>query len=168
MPSIAAALGCEHIGHEAECDGRGGYRLTGRAEARAVFCADNEILAGLVAEGLKCHGIDRTLVLPPYLFGTEPPCDAAPFFTAGVPSASMISSPMYAFDDQDTLDKVREEDLAPVAEFFAELICRLDRVGAADLQAGVSRERGAEPPPLPSWFMEPGRIIAGLRKASEP
>ena len=90
-----------------------------------------------------------------YRFGPEPPCDSAPFFTTGIPSACHISGPLYLFDPHDTLDKVRAADLDPVARFFADTIRRVDALPATELAEGMKRPRGSPPAPLPPWFQHP-------------
>jgi hypothetical protein len=160
VPKIAAAFGTEHIAREAEPDGRGGYRLTGRPEVRAIFAVKNPTLTGLIEAGLRRHNLPRTLVVPPYLFGPEPPCDSAPFFTAGIPSACLISGPLYLFDEFDTIDKVAEVDLAPTASMFADLVRAVDPIAMAELEVGLTRRRDDPPAPPPSWFAPPD----GLRQ----
>src|SRR6185436_13250497 len=101
------------------------------------------------------HELDRLICLNAYSFGTEPPCDSAPFFTAGIPSACHISGPLYLFDPHDTIDKVRTVDLVPVAKFFAQTIRRIDAIPAVDLTEGMKRPRGLPPAPPPPWFRTP-------------
>lgn len=95
------------------------------------------------------------MAVDPYLFGPEPPCDSAPFFTAGIPSVCHISGPLYLFDPHDTIDKVRTEDLPRVAGLFRELVEAIDLIPASDLQAGLTPRRDDTPTPLPPWFQPP-------------
>jgi len=155
IPRTVAALGVEHIAEEVECDGQGGYRLTGRPEVRALFFDGSDKFAEILeTETARCH-LDRLICADAYSFGPEPPCDSAPFFTAGIPSACHISGPLYLFDPHDTMDKVCVVDLAPVADFFNRVIRRLDTLSAAELSAGMKRQRGLPPPPPPPWFLPP-------------
>lgn len=167
IPKTVAALGMEHIAHEAEEDGQGGYRLTGRAEVRAFFTDGGGPLADAIVEGVRKWGIDRTMVVPPYLFGPEPPCDAAPYFTAGIPSACLISGPLYLFDEFDTIDKVRAEDLENVVAFYEELILKLDGLSRKELERGVTRKRTDPPAPPAHWFLPPSVILEAIRKREE-
>ena len=155
LPKIAAAFGTEHIAKEVEPDGQGGYRLTGRPEVRAIFSVQNPTLTGLIEAGLRQHNLTRTLVVPPYMFGPEPPCDSAPFFTAGSPSTCLISGPLYLFDEFDTIDKVADDDLVPTAAMFAELVRAVDRVAMSELEVGLARRRDDPPAPMPPWFTPP-------------
>ena len=150
-----AALGVEHIAEETESDGHGGYRLTGRPEVRALFFDGSRRFADVLAEEAEHQRIDRLVCADAYSFGPEPPCDSAPFFTAGIPSACHISGPLYLFDPHDTVDKVRPVDLIPVKNFFANVIRRLDAIPAAELSAGMKRLRGLPPAPPAPWFRPP-------------
>lgn len=155
LKRTVAALGIEHIAEEAEGDGQGGYRLTGRPEVRALFFDGSPAFATLLAEEAERGQIDRLICADAYAFGPEPPCDSAPFFTAGIPSACHISGPLYLFDPHDTIDKVRTADLVPLRDFFARVIRRIDTLTAADLAAGMKRPRGMPPAPPPPWFRPP-------------
>lgn len=155
LARTVAALGIEHIAEEAEPDGCGGYRLTGRPEVRAIFTEGNAALAGVLEREAKRAGIERTIGADAYLFGPEPPCDAAPYFTAGIASACHISGPLYLFDPHDTIDKVRVADLVPVTSFFAGVVEALDGIPAAELAEGLRYGRDDPPPPPPSWFRPP-------------
>ena len=155
LARTVAAFGVEHIAEEAESDGHGGYRLTGLPEVRALFMDRNPTLLGIVEELTRRWDLDRTMAVDAYLFGPEPPCDSAPFFTAGIPSVCHISGPLYLFDPHDTLDKVRVGDLPRVASLFADLLRRVDGIPALELEEGLQRRRGDPPPPPPPWFLPP-------------
>jgi len=155
MPRTVAAFGVEHIAEEAEADGCGGYRLTDRPEVRALFFDGSHRFARLLEDEAERQQLDRLICADAYSFGSEPPCDSAPFFTAGIPSACHISGPLYLFDPHDTLDKVRVADLVPVARFFANAIRRVDALPAAELAQDMKRPRGSPPAPPPSWFRPP-------------
>jgi len=94
-----------------------------------------------------------------YLFGSEPPCDSAPFFTAGIPSVCHISGPLYLFDPHDTIDMVREEDLRKVADLFHGVIRRIDSIPAAGLAKGMTRQRNDPPAAPPPWFLPPETFL---------
>jgi hypothetical protein len=155
LKRTAAAFGVEHIAEEVEPDGHGGYRLTGRPEVRVLFFDGSNKFAGLLAAEAERGQLDRLICADAYGFGSEPPCDSAPFFTAGIPSACHISGPLYLFDPHDTIDKVRAVDLVPVAKLFANAIRRIDPVPAAELAEGMKRPRGLPPAPPPPWFRPP-------------
>ena len=155
LERTVAAFGLEHIAEEAESDGDGGYRLTGRPEVRALFFDGSNQFAHLLAEEAEHCRLDRLICADAYGFGPEPPCDSAPFFTAGIPSACHISGPLYLFDSHDTMDKVRAVDLVPMVEFLARTVRRVDAMPAAALAEGMKRPRGLPPAPPPPWFRPP-------------
>ncbi len=155
LKKTVAAFGIEHIAEEVEADEQGGYRLTGRPELRVMFVDQNPCLLGLVREAVENWNLDRTLAVDPYLFGPEPPCDSAPFFTAGIPSVCHISGPLYLLDPQDTIDKVRAEDLPRVAGIFQQLTEAVDGTPAFELEQGLTRHRNDPLPPAPPWFQSP-------------
>ena len=155
LTNTVAAIGVEHIAEEVEEDGRGGYRKTGRPEVRALFMEKTPELIRIVEEAVRNVRLDRTLAVDAFLFGPEPPCDSAPFFTAGIPSVCHISGPLYLFDPHDMIDKVRTEDLPKVAQMFSQCIESIDSIPAADLARGMKRKRDDPPTPAPSWFLPP-------------
>ena len=155
LSRTVAAFGVEHIAEEAAGDGKGGYQLTGRPEVRALFFDGSRRFAEALATEAARGEFDRLICADAYGFGPEPPCDSAPFFTAGIPSACHISGPLYLFDPHDTLDKVRTADLVPLVNFFANVIRQVDQIPAPELAAGMKRPRGSPPAPLPSWFRPP-------------
>jgi len=155
LQRTVAAFGVEHIAEEAESDGHGGYRQSGRPEVRALFFDGSNQFARILAEEAERCQLDRMVGADAYGFGPEPPCDSAPFFTAGIPSACHISGPLYLFDPHDTIDKVRAVDLVPMANFFTQTVRRIDLLPAAELAEGMKRPRGLPPAPLPPWFQRP-------------
>ena len=158
LKRTVAAFGVEHIAEEVKSDDHGGYQLTGRPEVRALFFDGSNHFASILAEEAQRSQLDRLVCADAYGFGPEPPCDSAPFFTAGIPSACHISGPLYLFDPHDTIDKVRAVDLIPVAGFFANAIRRIDAVPAAKLAEGMKRPRGMPPAPPPPWFRPPTQV----------
>ncbi len=164
LKRTVAAFGVEHIAEEAESDGHGGYRLTGRPEVRALFFDGSNPFAHILAEEAERCQLDRMVGADAYGFGPEPPCDSAPFFTAGIPSACHISGPLYLFDPHDTIDKVRTVDLVPMANFFTQTVRRVDALPAAELAEGMKRPRGLPPAPPPPWFQPPtaAKAISGF------
>ncbi|MED5381857.1 MAG: M28 family peptidase [Verrucomicrobiota bacterium] len=155
LEKIVTAIGVEHIGEDVEGDGSGGYAKTGQAETRALFVDKTPELLRVLEEEVQRVNLSRTLAVDAYLFGPEPPCDSAPFFTAGIPSVCHISGPLYLFDPHDTVDMVRREDLPKVAELFYRVIRRIDTVPATALAKGSTRQRNDPPADPPPWFLPP-------------
>ena len=82
LKRTVAAFGVEHVAEEVESDGHGGYQLTGRPEVRALFFDGSDRFAAVLAVEAERCGLDR-------MIGTEPPCDSAPSFPAGIPSIGL-------------------------------------------------------------------------------
>jgi hypothetical protein len=79
--------------------------------------------------------LPRLLVLPTSILPTdELPTDADFSYRAGVSVVSLISAPLYLYDECDTVDKVDREQLAPVAAAFADIIDRLAALPALALE----------------------------------
>jgi len=97
---------------------------TGNAEPRGVFITENPVTVSLYAKSVADAGLSRTLVFPT---GTPlgVPTDAQFFGRAGLPVVSMISGPVWLFDDDDTLDRVHKASLAPMARMYIDFIKRL-------------------------------------------
>jgi len=97
---------------------------TGNAEPRGVFITENPVTVSLYAKSVVDAGLSRTLVFPT---GTPlgVPTDAQQYGRAGLPVVSMISGPIWLFDDDDTLDRVHKASLAPMARMYIDFVSRL-------------------------------------------
>ena len=97
---------------------------TGNAEPRGVFITENPFTVSLYARSVADAGLSRTLVFPT---GTPlgVPTDAQEYGRAGLPVVSMISGPIWLFDDDDTLERVHKASLAPMAGMYIDFINRL-------------------------------------------
>ncbi|MEQ8439138.1 MAG: M28 family peptidase [Ilumatobacter fluminis] len=131
LDRVRFALHLEHIAVEAEPDGDGGIRPTDRPEVRWWFVSapDPDEAAALTASTARAideHRLDRSMVLPPDVFGPMPPTDGGFFHPAGVPMVNLLAAPMYLFDPADTIDMVHRPSLVPTA--LAALQLTLDAV----------------------------------------
>ncbi len=121
---ILADVCIEHIANElVEEDGE--LVLTGHVEPRIIFTSKVDALINITSEEIIRHGLVRSLIVPADLFGDDPPCDATMVFQAGVPIISLISGPIYLYDNIDTTDKIAKEDLRPTVETFSDIVWRL-------------------------------------------
>ena len=119
----------EHIGKQALPDEDGQLQVNSLPEPRGVFENLSLSLKATLAELIVRHDLDRMAmlngeVLEHTLGGL--PTDASFVFGAGVPTVSLISGPLYLYDEADTLDKVDVDDLRPVARAFIELVEAID------------------------------------------
>ena len=158
LEKIVTAIGVEHIAEEVQ-GGGSQYTKTGQAETRALFVDKTPELLRVLEEEVQHVNLSRTLGVDAYLFGPEPPCDSAPFFTAGIPTVCHISGPLYLFDPHDTIDMVRQEDLPKVTELFYRVIRRIDTIPATDLAKGTTRHRDDSPAAPPPWFLPPETFL---------
>ncbi|MDI6857408.1 MAG: M28 family peptidase [Dehalococcoidia bacterium] len=111
----------EHAAAEfAEKDGR--LEPTGLPEARWWFTSRNAALEDAVRSAIEAERLERSLILPPAVFGERPPTDAGAFHPAGVPLVSFLTAPFYLFDAMDTLDKIDREHLAAITRAAVRII----------------------------------------------
>jgi hypothetical protein len=96
-------------------------------EPRGNFVYENPVMVSALAGSVASHGSYRTLLFPT---GTPlgVPTDAGMFARAGYPVSSLISGPVWLFDDDDTLERVAVEELAPLSAMYIDFIGRLDRL----------------------------------------
>ena len=99
----------------------------GLVEPRGNFIFENPVMVSALAGSVAKHESYRTLLFPT---GTPlgVPTDAGMFALAGYPVSSLISGPVWLFDDDDTLDRVAADELAPLSAMYIDFIGRLGRV----------------------------------------
>ena len=101
---------------------------TGLPEPASIFVTDNPVLRAAVREAVVKHDLERTSVLPAAGgFGPKPHGESSTYFFRGVPVIGLVSGPVYLLTEDDALDKVAVNRLAPTAAAFADIIARLDR-----------------------------------------
>lgn len=128
---IVLNLTVEHVGLRAVRGADGEFAVLDETEPRGIFENLNPRLKVFLARALRRHGLGSTSLLNASLleygrFGI--PTDASFMLLSGVPVVSLISGPLYLYDDADTLEMVDVEQLVPVARYFADVIERVDRV----------------------------------------
>ncbi len=119
----------EHIGLRAVEGEDGGFASTGETEPRGIFVNVNPAFTWRIARGIRRHGLHGTSLMGAGLlefFAGGIPTDASFTLVAGVPTVSLISGPLYLYDDADTIDRIDRAQLVPVARFFADLIDDVD------------------------------------------
>ncbi|HDP80982.1 MAG TPA: M28 family peptidase [Spirochaetes bacterium] len=99
---------------------------TGNPEPRGVFITENPVMLATYARLVRRHNLPRLLVFPT---GSPlgVPTDAQPFHKSGYAVNTMISGPSWLFDDDDTLERVDEKQLVPVARLYIDLISQTGR-----------------------------------------
>lgn len=123
MSKLIVDIAIEHIAD----DFNPGGVSTGLAEPRGTFVFENPVLVSTLVKTVVKHDMYRMLVFPT---GTPlgVPTDAGEFSRAGYPVASMIAGPVWLFDNDDTLERVAVEELAPLSAIYIDFIGRLGQI----------------------------------------
>lgn len=128
---IEFGLHLEHVAARAVPDGNGALVSSGEPEIRWWFVSAGDAQDSWVAhtaEAIARHDLDRSLVLPPDVFGPMPPTDGGFYHLAGIPMVNLLAAPMYLFDPADRPDMIHVESLVPTARAAADLIAATGHV----------------------------------------
>lgn len=131
---IVADVAIEHIGKAASIDKNGELVVSNAPEPRGIFENLNPLLGLAVTNAVVRNDLRRTAILnanPLQLTGI--PTDVSGMLMAGVPTVSLISGPVYMYDEADTLDKVAVDQLRPVANTFANIIDAIDNANSGTI-----------------------------------
>jgi len=123
MSKLVVDIAIEHIADDynpPDLPGQG-------VEPRGNFIYENPAMVSALAGSVADHGSYRTLLFPT---GTPlgVPTDAGMFAREGYPVSSLISGPVWLFDDDDTLERVAVEELAPLSAMYIDFIGRMGRL----------------------------------------
>lgn len=136
LNGVVLEVHLEHAANEfVERDG--GLAPSGRAEPKWWFTSRIARLEAIVREALEAERLDRSLILPPEVFGPAPTTDGGPFHLAGVPLVNFLTAPFYLFDAMDTLDKIHRESLVPVTRAAIRIIAATAGIDAAEMRSGM-------------------------------
>lgn len=134
LERVVLELHLEHAANEfAERDGA--LRPTGHAEARWWFTSRVARLQKAVAGAIEAERLERSLVLPPDVFGPHPTTDGGFFHLAGVPLVNFLTAPFYLFDAMDTMNKIHRPSLVPVTRAAVRIIESTAGVSAAAMRS---------------------------------
>lgn len=131
---IVANICVEHIAKEYEINDDGTISSTGEIDPRIVFVSGSNDLVQIVNEEFVRHGMTRTLVLPATLLGESLCTDADEFYQEGIPVCNLIASPIYLYDNDDTLDKIQKDALVPTCETMSDILWRFMEADSASLK----------------------------------
>ena len=109
----------------------------GLATPRWWFTTRNPDLEAAVLDALTTEQLDRSMLVAPDAFGTQPPTDGAHYHTEGVPVVNFLAAPFYLFDAMDTLDKIDQDHLVPLTRATIRIVESTRGISAADMRAGV-------------------------------
>ena len=113
LDRIVLEVHLEHTALEL-VEGESGLVPSGLPEPRWWFTSRIAPLEEAVFRAIETEGLDRSLLIPPDVFGPAPTTDGAAFHLSGVPIVNFLTAPFYLFDSMDTLDKIDVEGLVPV------------------------------------------------------
>ncbi len=133
----------EHVGLRAVRGADGGFETVNETEPRGIFVNVNPAFTRRIAKLVKRHDLYSTSLLGAAALEASAsgiPTDASFTFVAGVPTVSLVSGPLYLYDDADTIDRIDVDQLEPVARFFADVI--------ADAEAHNGATIGVLPAPV--------------------
>jgi len=111
---------------------------SGEPEPRWFFTSRISWLEAAVAEALEAEHLDRSLILPPDVFGQQPATDGGSFHRAGVPLVNYLTAPFYLFDRMDTMDKIHVPSLVPVTRAAIRLVESTKGISAAAMRSAVT------------------------------
>ena len=115
----------EHVGLRAVRGADGGFEAVPETEPRGIFLNVNLAFTRRIARLVRRHRLVSTSLLGAAALEASAsgiPTDASFTFVAGVPTVSLVSGPLYLYDDADTIDRIDTEQLVPVARFFADVV----------------------------------------------
>ncbi|HEY6420420.1 MAG TPA: M28 family peptidase [Candidatus Binataceae bacterium] len=132
-----------HLEHAAnEIVEHDGLVDSGHPEPRWWFTSRLAPIEAIVREAIVAEQLERSLILPPDVFGPMPTSDGGPFHLAGVPLVNFLTAPFYLFDAMDTLDKIHRQSLVPLSRAAIRIIASTHGVSASAM-----RESTAAPSP---------------------
>lgn len=115
----------EHVGLRAVRGADGGFEAVDETEPRGIFLNVSLPFTRRIAQLVRKHRLISTSLLGAAALEASAngiPTDASFTFVAGVPTVSLVSGPLYLYDDADTIDRIDTEQLEPVARFFSDVI----------------------------------------------
>jgi hypothetical protein len=136
---IVANATIEHVGKRAVVDKAGKLQVLDQHEPRGIFENLSVPLKAKLDAAVVRNNLHTTAVLnstlPSSVLGGIP-TDASFIVKAGIPTISLIAGPLYMYDDADTIDKIDQTQLRPVAVFFADMLDEIDRTASNRIGQG--------------------------------
>ena len=137
LERIVLEIHLEHAAREF-VEREGALVPSGEPETRWFFTSRNPALESSVAEALQAEKLDRSLIVPPDVFGEQPTTDGGPFHRRGVPLVNYLTAPFYLFDEIDRMDKIDGASLVPVTRAAVRLVESTKGVSAASMRSGMA------------------------------
>lgn len=130
--NIVASVTLEHIGKQAVIE-NGQLVMREQNDVFGILENLSFDLSQQLEAAIRRHDLRRTGMINislPCSYGVIIPTDASQLCNAGIPIAALISGPVYLYDQADTIDKVDQTKLQPVAKVFADLLAAMDKAPA--------------------------------------
>ena len=119
MARLVLCIGIEHIGKRFIGE-KGKLVDTGEIEPRFLWAPRNKMLFDAAVNAIEKNNLHQTVMPKP---GAIPVYgEVQSYFLQGIPSFSFMSMPEYLFFEEDTLDKVAIEELAPILNTFLDIM----------------------------------------------
>ncbi|MFI6517482.1 M28 family peptidase [Spirillospora sp. NPDC050679] len=133
---IVANASVEHIAKRAVTAKDGSLKILDQTEPRGIFQNVSQPLQHKLNGLVVRHDMRSTAVLNAPLtmqiLGAIP-TDADYLFQAEIPTISLISGPLYLYDEADTIDKVDQKQMRPTTKFFAGVIDMYDAAPSSSI-----------------------------------
>ena len=143
-----AVVTLEHICKHAKVAADGSLQMTDLPELRGIFETLGPTLKAALIKAIVANDLRRTAVLD-----AEPlqplgiPTDSSWAVLSGLPTASLISGPVYLYDADDTQNKVLVDELQKVAVTFAQLIDAIDVTPTSEIGLPAPYPQQSTAPP---------------------
>jgi hypothetical protein len=111
-----------------------GLAASGHPEPRWWFTSRLASIEATVRQAIVAERLERSLIVPPDVFGPMPTSDGGPFHLAGVPLVNFLTAPFYLFDAMDTLDKIHRPSLVPLTRAAIRIIASTKGVSAVAMR----------------------------------
>jgi hypothetical protein len=135
-----AGITIEHIGKEVVRDNNTGMFVENGRSVPKLLMISTEVngLKEIAVGAMRNNQIDRTIATSATLVSTLVggglglPADSSDFYRVGLPMVLMVGSPLYLYDDNDSLDKVDKANLGRVAKTFIDIIDGMGGIPSRD------------------------------------
>lgn len=123
MKRAKIVITLEHLGAKEVAEKDRKYAETGRLAFTVMFTSPKPEVIAVVMKAAAKQPPKVTAAIPADFFGPAPTSDAAGYvLESNVPVISWIGCPYYLLDEFDTLDKISQPDLHPIALTVTEMV----------------------------------------------
>ncbi|MFD0949943.1 M28 family peptidase [Paraperlucidibaca wandonensis] len=130
---IVANITLEHIAKQGIIGADGKLEVRDQSEIRGIMNNMGLPMKAVMMNTIVKHDLRRMALLQANVLCTAGgmPTDASFVCREGIPTASLISGPIYLYDKADTLDKIDRKQLVPITEAFIDIIDAIDLMPSA-------------------------------------